>query len=47
MRFASGVMYGPERKDGIMDGYKEASILSVMFYVLKRSEANLANDNIY
>lgn len=30
-----------------MDGYKEPSIRSVMFYVLKKSEANLANDNIY
>ena len=47
MRFASSVMYGPERKDGIMDGYKQASIISVIFYVLKKSEANLANDNIY
>ena len=39
-------MSGPERKDGIVDGYKEASIISLTFYFLKKYEANMAN-NIY
>lgn len=45
---ASGVTSGTERKDGIVKGYKELSIIPVMFYFLKNnSEANITNVNIW
>lgn len=33
---ASGVTSGTEREDGIVKGYKEFSIIPVMFYFLKK-----------